>query len=63
MIQEAYVHGGSTRAVDDLVRGMGGAPHVQELVSRLGAEIDERVQAFLTRPMEDAWPYLRLDAT
>jgi transposase-like protein len=27
------------------------------------AEIDERVNAFLTRPLEGAWPYLWLDAT
>ena len=32
-------------------------------VSRLCAEIDERVQAFLTRPIEGRWPYLWLDAT
>lgn len=27
------------------------------------SEIDERVQAFLSRPLEGAWPYLWLDAT
>ena len=32
-------------------------------VSRLCAEIDGRVQDFLTRPIEDHWPYLWLDAT
>ena len=32
-------------------------------VSRLCAEIDERVNAFLARPLEGAWPYLWLDAT
>jgi len=32
-------------------------------VSRLCADIDERVNAFLTRPLEGAWPYLWLDAT
>ena len=31
-------------------------------VSRLCAEIDERVQAFLTRPIEGDWPFLWLDA-
>jgi len=30
---------------------------------RLCAEIDERVNAFLNRPLEGAWPYLWLDAT
>jgi transposase-like protein len=32
-------------------------------VSRLCADIDERVQAFLHRPIEGDWPYLWLDAT
>jgi transposase-like protein len=32
-------------------------------VSRLCEEIDERVQAFLNRPLEGNWPYLWLDAT
>ncbi|PWR00984.1 IS256 family transposase [Meridianimarinicoccus roseus] len=63
VIQEAYVHGVSTRAVDDLVRAMGGSGVSKSQVSRLCAEIDERVLAFLTRPLEGAWPYLWLDAT
>ena len=32
-------------------------------VSRLCADIDIRVNAFLSRPLEGAWPYLWLDAT
>jgi transposase-like protein len=32
-------------------------------VSRLCGEIDDRVQAFLTRPIEGDWPYVWLDAT
>jgi putative transposase len=32
-------------------------------VSRLCKEIDERVNAFLERPLEGEWPYLWLDAT
>jgi len=63
VIQEAYVHGVSTRSVDDLVRAMGGGGVSKSQVSRLCADIDERVQAFLARPLEGAWPYLWLDAT
>jgi putative transposase len=57
------VHGISTRAVDDLVRAMGGTGVSKSQVSRLCAEIDERVQAFLNRPIEGTWPYLWIDAT
>src|SRR3954463_8683780 len=32
-------------------------------VSRLCEEIDERVKAFLERPIEGDWPYLWIDAT
>jgi transposase-like protein len=63
VIQEAYVQGISTRSVDELVRAMGGSGVSKSQVSRLCAEIDERVQAFLNRPLEGAWPYLWLDAT
>jgi len=62
-IQEAYVHGVSTRAVDDLVKAMGASGISKSQVSRLCAEIDERVNAFLARPIEGAWPYLWIDAT
>jgi len=63
VIQEAYVQGISTRSVDDLVKAMGAGGMSKSQVSRLCAEIDERVNAFLARPLEGAWPYLWLDAT
>jgi len=63
VIQEAYVHGVSTRSVDDPVKAMGAGGMSQSQVSRLCAEIDERMNAFLTRPLGGAWPYLWLDAT
>ncbi len=63
VIQEAYVHGISTRSVDDLVKAMGASGVSKSQVSRLVAEIDERVNAFLTRPIEGDWPYLWIDAT
>jgi transposase-like protein len=56
VIQEAYVQGISTRSVDDLVKAMGGTGVSKSQVSRLCAEIDERVQAFLSRPIEGAGP-------
>ena len=63
VIQEAYIQGVSTRSVDDLVKAMGMEGISKSQVSRLCGEIDERVQAFLTRPIEGEWPYIWLDAT
>lgn len=63
VIQEAYLQGVSTRAVDDLVRALGATGVSRSEVSRLCAEVDERVQAFLGRPLEGEYPHLWLDAT
>jgi putative transposase len=63
VIQEAYVHGVSTRSVDDLVKAMGASGVSKSQVSRLVEEIDGRVNAFLARPLEGEWPYLWIDAT
>jgi putative transposase len=63
VVQEAYVHGVSTRSVDDLVKAMGMTGISTSQVSRLCAEIDEKVKAFLSRPIEGDWPYLWIDAT
>ncbi|OYV53899.1 MAG: IS256 family transposase [Acidiphilium sp. 20-67-58] len=63
VIQEAYIQGISTRSVDDLVKAMGMDGISKSQVSRLCGEIDERVNAFLTRPLEGDWPYVWLDAT
>ena len=63
VIQEAYIQGISTRSVDDLVKAMGMSGISKSQVSRLCADIDERVKAFLDRPLEGDWPYLWLDAT
>src|SRR5690242_470228 len=63
VVQEAYVHGISTRSVDDLVKAMGMSGISKSQVSRLCEDIDEKVQAFLARPIEGDWPYLWVDAT
>ena len=63
VIQEAYVHGISTRSVDDLVKSLGMDGISKSQVSRLCEELDERVQTFLERPIEGDWPYLWIDAT
>jgi len=63
VVQEAYVHGVSTRSVDDLVKAMGMTGISKSQVSRLCSEIDDKIAAFLNRPLEGDWPYLWLDAT
>ena len=63
VIQEAYIQGVSTRSVDDLVKAMGMSGISKSQVSRLCEEIDDKVKAFLARPIEGDWPYLWIDAT
>ena len=63
VIQEAYIQGVSTRSVADLIKALGMSGISKSQVSRLCAEIDDKVKAFLVRPLEGDWPYLWLDAT
>ena len=63
VIQEAYIQGISTRSVDELVKALGMSGVSKSQVSRLCAELDERVGAFLGRQIEGDWPYLWIDAT
>jgi transposase-like protein len=63
VIQEAWINGVSTRKVDDLVQAMGMNGISKSSVSKLCKDIDERVHAFLKRPLSGDWPYLWLDAT
>ena len=63
VIEEAWIGGVSTRRVDDLVQAMGLSGISKSTVSKLCRDIDERVHAFLDRPLVGDWPYLWLDAT
>src|SRR6188508_3529142 len=63
VIQEAWIGGVSTRRVDELVQAMGLSGISKSQVSKLCKDIDERVTAFLDRPLTGEWPYLWLDAT
>jgi putative transposase len=46
-----------------LVRAMGMEGIFKSQVILLCADIDERLQTFLNRPIEGDWPYFWLDAT
>jgi putative transposase len=65
VVMEAYVHGVSTRKVDDLVQALGGAAGISKSeVSRICGELDESLQAFRDRPLDHVeFPYVFLDAT
>jgi putative transposase len=65
VVMEAYVHGVSTRSVDDLVEAMGVDAGISKSeVSRICAGLDETVGAFRTRSLEHTeFAYVYLDAT
>jgi putative transposase len=65
VVMEAYVHGVSTRAVDELVGALGVSAGVSRSeVSRICGQLDEVVDAFRERRLDHlAFPYVYLDAT
>jgi putative transposase len=65
VIMEAYLHGVSTRKVDDLVKALGiDAGISKSEVSRICADLDVEVGAFRDRSLADtSYPYVFLDAT
>ncbi len=64
VVMEAYLHGVSTRKVDDLVKALGADTGISKSeVSRICADLDTEVAAFRDRPLtEIAFPYVFLDA-
>jgi transposase-like protein len=63
VVQEAYVHGVSTRRVDDLVQALGMTGISKSQVSRLCQTLDAEVERFRNRQLEGPYPYVWLDAT
>lgn len=65
VVMEAYVHGVSTRKVDDLVAALGAASGISKSeVSRICAGLDAEMAAFRTRRLDHVeFPYLFADAT
>lgn len=63
VVQEAYVSGVSTRAVEDLVKALGEDVRIEKsAVSRMCKELDEEAKAFRERPLDEEVPYVWLDA-
>lgn len=65
VVMEAYVHGVSTRKVDDLVQALGVASGISKSeVSRICAELDRDLDAFRNRRLDHVeFPYVFADAT
>jgi transposase-like protein len=65
VVMEAYLHGVSTRRVDDLVKALGADTGISKSeVSRICADLDAEVGAFRDRGVaEQQFPYVFLDAT
>lgn len=65
VVMEAYVHGVSTRKVDDLVAALGLESGISKSeVSRICVELDEQLGAFRSRSLAHVeFPYMFLDAT
>jgi putative transposase len=65
VIMEAYLHGTSTRKVDDLVKALGADSGISKSeVSRICADLDTEVAAFRDRSLAgQAFRYVFLDAT
>ena len=65
VVMEAYLHGVSTRKVDDLVKALGADTGISKSqVSRICADLDEEVAAFRDRSLEQTtYPYVFVDAT
>ena len=63
VVQEAYVHGVSTRKVDDLVKALGMGGISKSRASELCEHLDAEVERFRGRPLEGSYPYVWIDAT
>ena len=65
VVMEAYLHGVSTRKVDDLVKALGADTGISKSeVSRICQGLDAEVASFRDRSLSDiAYPYVFLDAT
>jgi transposase-like protein len=59
---EAYVHGVSTRSVDDLAKALVADTGISKSeVSRICADLDEPLTAFRTRPLDHTrFPYMHV---
>ena len=59
---QMVLQGVSTRRVKDITTELCGREFSKSTVSRLDEDLDEQVQAWAERPLEQDYPFLVLDA-
>jgi putative transposase len=62
MVKEAYVNGVSTRKIERLAKELGIESLSASQVSQINKGLDEQVQAFRERPLEESYPFVWVDA-
>ena len=62
-VLESYIHGVSTRNIQEIVGQLGVDELSAASVSRISKKLDEAVDEFLKRPIEKEMPFLYIDAT
>jgi putative transposase len=61
-LAEMYVQGVSTRKVKEITEELCGHEFSAATISRVTAQLDEELERFAQRPLEEEYPYLVLDA-
>lgn len=61
-LSEMYVQGVSTRKVKAVTEGLCGHGFSASTISRINAKLDDELEKFARRKLEEAYPYLILDA-
>ena len=62
-LQEAYLQGVSTRKVTKITEALCGTSFSKSQISELCQDLDADIKAWRARPLEQAYPYLFIDAT
>jgi putative transposase len=62
-VSESYLQGVSTRRVEKIMNALGIEGISASSVSRINKELDEKVEEFLSKPIDHEIPYLFVDAT
>src|SRR5262252_413170 len=61
-LTEMYIQGVSTRKVKEITEQLCGHEFSAATISRVTAQLDEELQQFARRPLEEEYPYVVLDA-